>query len=377
MSYCCITDFNHPINRRNPGKTLPVAFVIVVSVSLVAAVVTLIDSIDLTILTMYGYNRHFTVITPRNALAVSEKIEKYVKGRPLTTEVYTARPAFTFVKTIFGKMPFVVFGMSPQARESAVRRCGLRLAYGRFPEEGKPEVTLSKEIARNKHLRLGDVVLKPELEDSYSAVPMRLVGTLEGPVWLALSSEQFIHDHFPLAPRGLLVMGSDQGKLDGILEKNVDKQRARVWTYGGLVRETKDALSSLYLIMNVVIGIIVFAIAFLTGMLANIYFTQRLPEFATLSAIGYQKGKLVARALSETALLCLIGWLLGSLLTVGVLSAIKTLLIDPRGLLLDPFDLGAYKYTLPLPVAICTFVWLAIGRRLYALDPVSIIERRV
>src|SRR5258706_15261980 len=59
----------HPLSpwlyfRRNPGKTLPVAFVIVVAVALVASVVTLVNSIDLTVMTMYGYQRHFSVITP-------------------------------------------------------------------------------------------------------------------------------------------------------------------------------------------------------------------------------------------------------------------------------------------------------------------------
>jgi len=45
--------------------------------------------------------------------------------------------------------------------------------------------------------------------------------------------------------------------------------------------------------------------------------------------------------------------------------------------LLDPYDLSAYQFTLPLPLAIATFSVFAIGRRLRQLDPVSIIERRI
>lgn len=374
----------HPLSpwlyfRRNPGKTLPIAFVITVAVALVASVVTLVDSIDLTILTMYGYQRRLTIVTPRNALEVSPDIIRGIRKQPLVADVYGERPAFTMIKTIFGKMPFVIFGLEPAAQRQILSCCGLRLKTGRLPADGKPEVALSAEIARNQHLNLGDVVLKPDSVDSYSVVPVKLVGTLEGPVWFACTSESFIRDNFPVAPRGHVIVADSparQRDLDRALDSSVDKARARVWTYAELVKETTDSLSSLYFIMRIIIGIIVFAIAFLTGMLANIYFTQRLPEFATLAAIGYQRRELLLRVFGETALFCLIGWALGSVLTVGLLLAIKGWLMTPRGLLLDAFDLAAYRYTIPLPLAITAFAVGAVWQRLRTLDPVSIIERR-
>jgi ABC-type lipoprotein release transport system permease subunit len=374
----------HPLSarlyfRRNPGRTLPVAFVIVVAVALVASVVSLVDSIDMTVLTMYGYQKHFSVVTPRNALAVSEDIKAGIRKEPLLGAVFTTRPAFTVVRTIFGKMPFVVFGIPPVAWGEAMRRCGLRMVSGRMPEDGKPEVALHADIARNRHLKLGDVVLEPNSEDSYSIIPVRLVGTFDGPVWLAITSEAFIRNHFPVAPQGLILMAKNddrQADLDRALDRRMDKAHARLWTYANLVRDTRDALASLYLIMNVVIGIVIFAIAFLTGMLANIYFMQRLPEFATLSAIGYLRRDLLRRVLGETALLCAVGWALGSVLTAGVLLGIKAWIMTPRGMILDPFDVAAYRYTIPLPLTIAAFALLPIARRLRRLDPVSIIERR-
>ena len=69
------------------SRWVPVVFVITVAVSLVASVVTLVASIDLTVLTMYGYNRYFTVITPRNALSVSADVDKTIKSEPLAVKV--------------------------------------------------------------------------------------------------------------------------------------------------------------------------------------------------------------------------------------------------------------------------------------------------
>lgn len=374
----------HPLSpwlyfRRNPGKTLPVAFVIIVAVALVASVVTLVNSIDLTVMTMYGYQRHFSAITPRNALELSPEIASSARSDPRVAGFYPTRPAFTVVKTIFGKMPFVIFGLNPEARHDLMSRCGLKLTTGRLPAEGKPEVALHVDIARNRHLNIGDIVLKPSSEDSYAAVNTRLVGTFDGPVWLAVTSEKFIEENFPVSPKGYVVVAhteAEQRQLDRALDNKLDKARCRLWTYASLVRDTRDALSSLYLIMNVVIAIIIFSIAFLTGMLANIYFMQRLPEFATLAAIGYQRHGLIRRALAETGLLCVLGWLLGSALTVGILLTIQEIIMRPRGLLLEPFDVSAYRYTIPLPAAICLFAIWPISRRLRSLDPVSIIERR-
>ena len=67
---------------------------------------------------------------------------------------------------------------------------------------------------------------------------------------------------------------------------------------------------------------------------------------------------------------------MGTLLTLGILMGIKAWIMHPRGLLLDPVDWSAYRYTLPLPIAIAAFSVLAVWNRLRTLDPVSIIERR-
>jgi ABC-type antimicrobial peptide transport system permease subunit len=185
----------------------------------------------------------------------------------------------------------------------------------------------------------------------------------------------------PFTYAGYLAFARDgslaqQRRLDADMDRAIDHGQARVWRFTGLVKETQSALSNLYLILDIVVGIIVFAIAFVCGLLSNIYFTQRLPEIATLSAIGYSRGLLVRRACSETALLCVMGWLLGIAATIGLLQAVQRYALAPRGLLLESVDWNAFAFTIPLPVTITLFAVVTIGLRLASLDPVSIIERR-
>lgn len=367
--------------RRNPGKTLPIGFVIVLAVMLVASIVTIIRSIDLTIFTLYGYNRYIAGVTPRNALEIApDELEK-IKNLPELGKFYEVHSYQTMVKTIFGKMVFPIFGLEPEARAEIMQRCGIRVSQGRMVEEGKPEAVVSEEIARNLGLKVGDILLKPESQDSYAPIPVRLVGTLQGKVWLGMTSKSLVDTESPFNFVAALVVAptddlSLQKRLDDALEASVNRKYARVWRFEGLVKETQAALSNLYLIMHIVIAIIVFAISFVSGLLFNIYYNQRLPEIALLLAIGHSRKVLLRRAILETLLLCLFGWSVGSLATMALLSGIREVFITPRGLLLNPFDLQAYLFTLPLPVVILLFALTTIGTRLARLDPVSIIERR-
>src|SRR5437764_13072911 len=97
--------------RRNPGKTLPIAFVIVLSVTLVASIVTIVHSIDLTLFTLYGYNRYLTGITPRNALVVDDAELAKVRRLPELGRLYPSHSYQTLIKTIFGKMVLPIFGL--------------------------------------------------------------------------------------------------------------------------------------------------------------------------------------------------------------------------------------------------------------------------
>ncbi len=367
--------------RRNLGRTLPMTFVIVLAVVLVASVVSIVHSIDLTVFTLYGYNRYLTGLTPRNALTIDESEVAKIRKLPELGRLYPAHSYQTLIKTIFGKMPFPLFGLDAPGRQLIVARCRQRLVAGRMPAEGRPEAVISEDIAKNLGLKLGDVISNPNSEDSYAPIPIRLVGLLRGPVWLGLTSKSLVDANSPFTFTGYLAFAptadeAAQRRLDLAMVRVVDKANARVWRYGGLVREARSALSNLYLILNIIVGIIVFAISFVCGLLSNIYFTQRLPEVATLAAIGYARSQLLRRALGETSLLCILGWLLGIVLTVGLLWTVRAVALAPKGLLLDPFDPRAFAFTLPLPITITLFAVVTIGLRLSALDPVSIIERR-
>ncbi len=104
------------------------------------------------------------------------------------------------------------------------------------------------------------------------------------------------------------------------LYKSLDKSRVQVFAFNSLVKTLRDSLASMYLIMHLVNGMVIFVVALMAGMLSNIYFTQRITEFATLAAIGLRRSTLLWHAVSETAILTSLGWIVGVLVNWSILS---------------------------------------------------------
>ncbi len=365
--------------RRSPARTFPLVMVVSLAVILIASVVTIVRSIDLTVFTLYGYNQYLTGLTPRNVLQIDEEEASKIKRLPQVQLYAEAHSYQAQVKTIFGKMVFPIFGLEPEARKLILERCHVSLCEGRLPQEGQAEAVISEEVARNMGVKVGEVLLGPELQDFYSPLPVKLVGLLRGRVWIGLTSKSLVDANSPFTWQGALIFAKSpslQRELDREVERRMPKSKARVWTYAVLERETRNALQNLYLILNLIVAIIVFAIAFVCGLLTNIYYSQRLPEIGTLSALGFTRSQLQKRSFGETAWLCGLGWLLGLVFTISLLVSIKAVWLTPRGLLLNPVDPLALLFTIPLPVVISLTALLTVGLRLRVLDPVSIIERR-
>ncbi len=375
----------HPLSPvlflvRNPGRSLPLTLVLTLAVLTIACVVALLNSIDRTILKIYDYNRYFAAVTPRGGEELKPELRALVERAPGVGEVYETVVCFMTAETIVGKMPFVIFGLPQDKMERLVARCGLELGAGRYPAPGAPEVALSEPLMRNKKLRIGDVVLSPLVPDQYAPVPVRVVGVLKGDTWMAITSEEFTRRHFFPPLRNLLVLAADvrqQPQLDRWLLTNLRGKQARVWIYAELQRETHRAFRNLYFITGVVVLVVSLMLATMTGLLANIYFQQRLVEFGLLQAMGYTRRSLLARVSAETVLVVLLGWALGVLLALTTLSWAKWAVMEPRGLYLEPLDPIAYRYTLPVPVMVLLFALTTIGWRLRTFDPVAIVERRI
>ena len=333
-------------------------------------------------LTIYNYTKAFTPVIPKFLrLHVPDDVQAQIRPRPEVDRVIETSGFFFNVNTVFGEVPFVCFGLNADDRDYLMKRAHVSLAEGQMPKPGLPEAVISEGLARNKNLHVGDILAKPSDSGTMvaSPVPVKLVGILKGDTWIAFTSKEFADVALPLVPHSLLFTTKDpaqQIKFSDALYKALPADQVTVFAYDNLVKLLRDQLAKMYFIMALVNGTVIFVVALMAGMLSNIYFTQRISEFAVLAAIGLRRSTLVWHAVSETAILTSLGWVIGIMVDWGALSFMRGTVFEPRGMLINPRDPMATVNTLPIPIFITLFAIATISYRLAKLDPVTIIERR-
>jgi ABC-type lipoprotein release transport system permease subunit len=367
---------------RNSGKTLPLIGVIMLAVMLVGGIVAMINSITYSIETIYEYSSNFLAVTPRGDPSMTPKLySEVMKGSPVPIErAMIFRGVTSQVNSIVGKWPFVAAGMKRPDIEFWLERLKSKGIEGRLPNKGKPEIIVSDPVARNLHLKLGSVILKPDSQDSYSPKPVKVVGIVHTDKWTMVIDYDYVaQNHFPPIDNLLFFAYNrpDQIKLDNWAFSRFKGERAGLWAYREIDRQTRTMFKTLFQILNVVIGTLVIVITFMMGMLINIYQSQRLVEFGLLQALGYTKKQLLKRVLKESVMVVVIGWIAGVGLGYFLLLQVKRVLMDPNAyeiLLKDPV---AFRYTLPVPLAIMIVAALTVFIRFRNFDPVSVVERRL
>jgi ABC-type antimicrobial peptide transport system permease subunit len=169
----------------------------------------------------------------------------------------------------------------------------------------------------------------------------------------------------------------DQNTLDHWAVKTFKGDRAIVFAYYVLEKQTDENFKTLYAILDVVIGVLVLVITIMMGMLINIYQSQRLVEFGLLQAIGYTKKQLLKRVLRETTWVLLLGWTVGLACAYGLLEIVNKILMYPHAYALDTLDPIAIRYTIPVPISILLVATLTVWLRFRKFDPVGVVERRL
>jgi ABC-type lipoprotein release transport system permease subunit len=371
---------------------LPIAGAIIISVFLIAAIVTLLNSVDDTIKTHYGSVSHFSVIAPQFGLDVEPEVLAKAKSFPESKQVLVALPYLVFVKTVFGEMPVPIYGLAQNDMKQFGAVTGNRLVEGRLPKLNEPEVAFSRAWANNLHLKLGDTFV-PNNERLPSLVePQTVVGIFEGGENVGITDRVYLQLELPenvQRPYYIFLPTSQEKvealslKMSDITEKpqrfglKKDQVRyLRIFTYGGLVNELRKSLAFLYRFLGFADVLVIGAVALLSGFLANIYFEQRLGEFGLLSALGFRRERLAKRLIIETGSLVLFSWLVGLALTALLFQVLDRAYMIPNGLVLSKIGRDALLFTLPTPILVGGASLATVLIRLYRLDPIEIMERR-
>lgn len=243
----------------------------------------------------------------------SEEIALGDDGQPLASgEIYLAVRRF---KLDGGETNVPLRGVQPATFD--IHGDDLRIAEGRRFEPGSDEVIVGKGLTqRIQNSRVGDVF-------TINLTPFRVVGVFEGKggynseIWgdtermlAALDRSNYSRVLAKLEP------GTD---VEALAERLEDDKRvpAKLLTEREYLMSQTSALSGLFIILGVVFSIIMGVAAIFTG--TNAMFTQvsaRTHDIGILMSIGFRPFAIFAAFLFESALLGLLGGVVGCLLVL-------------------------------------------------------------
>ncbi len=378
--------------RRNIWRVIPMVGAIVISVFLIAAIVTLLNSVDRSIQVQYGSMKHYTILAPRTDPDVPPAILEAAAKLPEKQRVILTIPCFVFAKTVFGKMPVPIYGFTKEDAPIIVKVTGNKLIAGRMPANNAAEVAVSRAWANNWRVKLGDLYAPYDEQLPTLLAKLRVVGIFDGGDNIAITSRAFLelelnevarrpsYFYLPNSPEDLPKLSKSLQSLIGH-PKRFDlppdlPRRIKVFTFNGLVDDLRHSLGFLYTFLAIADGLVICTVALLSGFLANIYFEQRLGEFGLLSALGFRRERLAKRLVVETGTLVGLSWIGGIAFTALAIKILDVTYMVPHGLVLAPIARDALLYTLPTPILVGLASLGTVLTRLYRLDPIEIMERR-
>ena len=379
--------------RRNVWRVLPIGGAIIISVFLIAAIVTLLNSVDASIRVHYGSLSRFSILSPQFVSDVPPPILAKATQIPEKSRILVATPYFAFIKTVFGDMPVSLYGLEQKDMSAFVKVTGNALVRGgRLPRLNEPEIVLSRAWANNFHLRVGQKFAPQNDRFPNLLDPLTVVGIFEGGENIGIIDRAYMQLTLPdQAQRPTYVFLPDSAqklapmsqKMRDIVDKpekygfSANQMKAlRVFTFDGLVNELRKSLAFLYQFLGLADALVIGAVAMLSGFLANIYFEQRLGEFGLLSALGFRRERLAKRLMIETGSLVVFSWLAGLAFTALFFRLLDVFYMIPNGLVLAKIGSDALIYTLPTPLLVGLASLATVLIRLYRLDPIEIMERR-
>jgi ABC-type lipoprotein release transport system permease subunit len=334
--------------------------------------------------------RTLAVVSPRQGDAVDPGTVAQIRNHPAVARVVPALDLALLIQVPpVNQTYFTLYGVPEADLPALVAAMGLHLAEGHLPEPRSNEIVLSRAVALNRDLRVGDRVGRPVYEqDFHIPTEMVVAGILAGPaedgrdpeLWAGFASVEYLSSHelYASQPVSLLVLPAEgrKAELDAWLEGHVASEQTSVATFEARLRQHRQSTWQLLQNFALVEGAVALIAAVGLAVLSYTSSLQRREEFGTLHALGHGRLFLVLRTAWETSSVVGVAWLIGAGVCIVGLITMRDHVFAPRGLTVDLLNPAPWLFTLPIPLVV-----VAVGAGLVAwllakLDPVAIIERR-
>nr|WP_297935251.1 ABC transporter permease [uncultured Lachnoclostridium sp.] len=351
--------------KGNVKKFIALMFTVILSICLLYVSKMIISS--------FTSSTYHAWVEPLSNMDVVMPLDKEIDQNIYDSDSFIASTYVSdiFINSAVGRISAYVWFLDENKFKQLEEITGSKLIEGRYPKDGKNEIVLHMDIAKNKGVVIGDMVgSEVDSNDSLTG-KYEVVGLIDGDALYGMASLPYAKNKYKLA----------DAQLGAILSKdeNVKLSGKEGEDYKLYCKDNEeDDLESSGKMMEVTLIVLNFVIILITAFtlffVLYIYYLQRKKEFGILMALGYSRGFVVKRIFGEMVSIVLGGTVVGILLSIGIGIGLNGGYFAKNGQKLAVVDGKYFTSPLILVIALCILSTIPILKLTKKMDCISIIE---
>ena len=375
--------FKYYLSNKRRGISL--IFVMALTVFSIYFVTSLVQSIFSTVeYSNIACLNDFSFVYPvgGSSFLQNETVEK-IKNDDSVENAYPILLEYTVINNIFGTTSGYVAFMEEADIREIFDDFSLTVTEGRLPEENSYELIMHEDMLKNKGLSVGDTFGSAVDEGEQIDGKYMITGAFSGDSYMAFGTKSYRQKEleelgldFQNTTFGLLVTPkTDLDTMNNMLDTmGHDETAAMTLSYA---KETlQENISSIKFLMFVIVIVIAVSISAAVCIVLETIYNDRMEEFGILYAIGYKKSWLFRNIIAEIVVLVFISWILGLILTYGVLSLVAKSVFEPMGQMLSIVSIQSLLYTIIVMAVFVVVTILVTILKFAKKDLIAIIEMR-
>lgn len=375
--------FKYYLSNKRRGISL--IFVMALTVFSIYFVTSLVQSIFSTVeYSNIACLNDFSFVYPvgGSSFLQNETVEK-IKNDDSVENAYPILLEYTVINNIFGTTSGYAAFMEAADIKEIFNDYSLTVTEGRLPQENSYELIMHEDMLKNKGLSVGDTFGSAVDEGEQIDGKYMITGAFSGNSYMAFGTKSYKQKEleelgldFQNTTFGLLVTPkADLDTMNTMLD-TMSHDEAAAMTLSYAQKTLKDNVSSIKFLMGVIVIVIAVSISAAVCIVLETIYNDRMEEFGILYAIGYKKSWLFRNIIAEIVVLVFISWILGLILSYGVLSLVAKSVFEPMGQMLSIVSIQSLLYTIIVMAVFVVVTILVTILKFAKKDLIAIIEMR-
>lgn len=375
--------FKYYLSNKRRGISL--IFVMALTVFSIYFVTSLVQSIFSTVeYSNIACLNDFSFVYPvgGSSFLSDETVEKIQKDDSVK-KAYPILLEYTVINNIFGTTSGYAAFMEEADIKEIFNDYSLTVTEGRLPQENSYELIMHDDMLKNKGLSVGDTFGSAVDDGEPIEGIYTITGAFSGNSYMAFGTKSYKQKEleelgldFKNTTFGLLVTPkTDLDTMNTMLD-TMSHNEAAAMTLSYAQKTLKDNVSSIKFLMGVIVIVIAVSISAAVCIVLETTYNDRMEEFGILYAIGYKKSWLFRNIIAEIVVLVFISWILGLILSYGVLSLVAKSVFEPMGQMLSIVSIQSLLYTIIVMAVFVVVTILVTILKFAKKDLIAIIEMR-